>query len=108
MDLRYPKRVFVDRFYAFTFWLDDRFGGETGVMSTNGEAGVWQADVSTQSSTSVILLLIYFSFAHYMIGNILDEHTRQDIVDAKALGLDAFALNIGTSTFIKKINNFRG
>ncbi|ORY10189.1 glycoside hydrolase [Clohesyomyces aquaticus] len=32
-------------------------------------------------------------FAHYMIGEIYDEHTRQDIVDAKALGLDAFALN---------------
>ncbi|KAF2118542.1 glycoside hydrolase [Lophiotrema nucula] len=35
-------------------------------------------------------------FAHYMIGEIYDEHTRQDIVDAQALGLDAFALNINS------------
>ncbi|KAF1993326.1 glycoside hydrolase family 71 protein [Amniculicola lignicola CBS 123094] len=28
-----------------------------------------------------------------MIGEITDEHTRQDIVNAKGLGLDAFALN---------------
>ncbi|KAF3009721.1 hypothetical protein E8E13_009042 [Curvularia kusanoi] len=32
-------------------------------------------------------------FAHYMIGEITDAHTRQDIIDAKALGLDAFAMN---------------
>ncbi|KAF2736976.1 hypothetical protein EJ04DRAFT_489009 [Polyplosphaeria fusca] len=31
-----------------------------------------------------------------MIGDITDDHTRQDIVDAKALGLDAFALNINS------------
>ncbi|KAF2640091.1 hypothetical protein P280DRAFT_490471 [Massarina eburnea CBS 473.64] len=29
-----------------------------------------------------------------MIGEITDAHTKQDIVDAKALGIDAFALNI--------------
>jgi hypothetical protein len=34
-----------------------------------------------------------------MIGEIFDEHTRQDIVDAQALGLDAFALNISTLFF---------
>ncbi|CAI6335400.1 unnamed protein product [Periconia digitata] len=33
-------------------------------------------------------------FAHYMIGEIFDDHTEQDISDAKALGIDAFALNI--------------
>ncbi|KAH8599849.1 glycoside hydrolase [Bisporella sp. PMI_857] len=37
-------------------------------------------------------------FFHYMVGNITDEHCRQDIVDAKALGADAFALNINTVT----------
>jgi len=31
-----------------------------------------------------------------MIGGITDEHVRQDIVDAKAMGLDAFAMNIST------------
>jgi glucan endo-1,3-alpha-glucosidase len=31
---------------------------------------------------------------HYMIGEITDAHTQQDIKDAKALGVDAFALNI--------------
>ena len=37
-------------------------------------------------------------FAHYMIGEITDAHTRQDIIDAKALGLDAFAMNFGKSS----------
>ena len=37
-----------------------------------------------------------FSFAHYMIGEIFDEHTKKDIEDAQDLGLDAFALNIST------------
>jgi hypothetical protein len=36
------------------------------------------------------------SFAHYMIGEIFDEHTKKDIEDAMDLGLDAFALNIST------------
>ncbi|KAJ4303240.1 hypothetical protein N0V90_002133 [Kalmusia sp. IMI 367209] len=31
-----------------------------------------------------------------MIGEIFDEHTKQDIQDAKDLGLDAFALNINS------------
>lgn len=30
-----------------------------------------------------------------MIGEITDAHTRQDIVDAKALGFDGFAMNFG-------------
>jgi len=30
-----------------------------------------------------------------MIGEIFDEHTRTDVEEAKALGLDAFAMNIG-------------
>ncbi|KAF1358648.1 hypothetical protein EJ07DRAFT_123032 [Lizonia empirigonia] len=34
-----------------------------------------------------------YSFAHYMIGEITDAHTSQDIFDAKALGFDAFAMN---------------
>lgn len=42
---------------------------------------------------------MYVSFAHYMIGEISDEHVAKDIADAKALGLDAFAMNIGMSTF---------
>lgn len=33
-------------------------------------------------------------FAHYMIGEIFEDHCEQDIKDAKALGLDAFAMNI--------------
>jgi glucan endo-1,3-alpha-glucosidase len=37
-----------------------------------------------------------FSVAHYMVGGISEAHVRQDIVDAKALGLDGFALNYGT------------
>lgn len=35
-------------------------------------------------------------FAHYMIGEIYDEHTKKDIQDAMDLGLDAFALNINS------------
>jgi hypothetical protein len=38
-----------------------------------------------------------------MIGEIFDEHTRQDIVDAQALGLDAFALNISMFHFDLKL-----
>ncbi|KAL5381236.1 hypothetical protein DPSP01_007229 [Paraphaeosphaeria sporulosa] len=38
--------------------------------------------------------LTFRSFAHYMIGSIIPDHTNQDIVDAKNLGLDAFALNL--------------
>ncbi|KAF7557835.1 hypothetical protein G7Z17_g353 [Cylindrodendrum hubeiense] len=32
-------------------------------------------------------------FAHYMVGGVLTEHCRQDIVDAQSLGIDAFAIN---------------
>ncbi|KAH6889657.1 glycoside hydrolase [Thelonectria olida] len=32
-------------------------------------------------------------FAHYMVGNIDDDHTRQDITDAQSLGINAFAIN---------------
>ncbi|KAL5446047.1 hypothetical protein PMIN05_002659 [Paraphaeosphaeria minitans] len=35
-------------------------------------------------------------FAHYMIGEIFDKHTKKDIQDAMDLGLDAFALNINS------------
>jgi hypothetical protein len=35
------------------------------------------------------------SVAHYMVGEIFNDHVRQDIIDAKALGLDGFALNFG-------------
>ncbi|KAF2801743.1 uncharacterized protein BDZ99DRAFT_528212 [Mytilinidion resinicola] len=34
-------------------------------------------------------------FAHYMVGTVTDEHAHKDIEDAKKMGLDAFALNIG-------------
>ncbi|KAL1980826.1 hypothetical protein VTN96DRAFT_3521 [Rasamsonia emersonii] len=37
-------------------------------------------------------------FFHYMIGTITDEHCEQDIRDAQALGVDAFALNLATDT----------
>lgn len=41
-------------------------------------------------------LLIYRTrTAHYMVGDIQDAHVRQDILDAKAFGLDGFALNYG-------------
>lgn len=32
-----------------------------------------------------------------MVGEIFEDHVRQDIVDAKALGLDGFALNYSMS-----------
>ena len=35
-----------------------------------------------------------------MIGSITPEHTKQDIIDAQNLGLDAFALNLGMSVCI--------
>ena len=34
-------------------------------------------------------------FAYYMVGMIKQEHAHQDNDDAKAMGLDGFALNIG-------------
>jgi hypothetical protein len=34
-----------------------------------------------------------------MVGEIFNEHVRQDIIDAKALGLDGFALNFGRQQF---------
>ncbi|KAG9248917.1 glycoside hydrolase [Calycina marina] len=37
-------------------------------------------------------------FFHYMIGSITDDHCRQDVVAAKALGADAFALNTNSVT----------
>jgi hypothetical protein len=30
-----------------------------------------------------------------MVGGISEEHVKQDIIDAKKLGLDGFALNFG-------------
>lgn len=47
-----------------------------------------------------------YSFAHYIIGEIVDEHTRQDILDAKSVGLDAFALNYSKSSHIDEENGF--
>lgn len=37
-------------------------------------------------------------FAHYMVGTVTQDHAHQDIDDAKAMGLDGFALNIGDAT----------
>ncbi|PYH94657.1 putative glucan endo-1,3-alpha-glucosidase agn1, partial [Aspergillus ellipticus CBS 707.79] len=37
-------------------------------------------------------------FAHYMVGTVRQEHAQKDIDDAKALGFDGFALNIGDAT----------
>lgn len=37
-------------------------------------------------------------FAHYMIAGCTQEHAQQDIDDALAMGIDAFAINIGDST----------
>lgn len=37
-------------------------------------------------------------FAHYMVGSVTQEHAHQDIDDAKAMGLDGFALNVGDPT----------
>ncbi|KAL1739610.1 glycosyl hydrolase family 71-domain-containing protein [Schizophyllum fasciatum] len=34
-------------------------------------------------------------FAHYMVGNVTEEHIRQDIIDAAAAGISGFSLNIG-------------
>jgi hypothetical protein len=34
-----------------------------------------------------------------MIGEIFDEHTRKDIVDAQKLGIDGFAMNYGMIIF---------
>ncbi|TGO71087.1 hypothetical protein BELL_0621g00020 [Botrytis elliptica] len=36
-------------------------------------------------------------FFHYMIGGINDTHCEQDIIDAVALGVDAFALNLAVT-----------
>ncbi|TGO22166.1 hypothetical protein BPAE_0179g00050 [Botrytis paeoniae] len=36
-------------------------------------------------------------FFHYMIGGINDTHCEQDIIDAIALGVDAFALNLAVT-----------
>ncbi|KAK5941705.1 hypothetical protein PMZ80_005655 [Knufia obscura] len=33
------------------------------------------------------------TFMHYMVGGITEEHCKKDMQDAKALGIDAFALN---------------
>jgi hypothetical protein len=33
-----------------------------------------------------------------MIGEVNDDHVAKDVTDAKALGLDAFAMNIGIAT----------
>jgi hypothetical protein len=32
-----------------------------------------------------------------MIGEIFDDHTRTDIVDAQKIGIDGFAMNFGES-----------
>ena len=40
------------------------------------------------------------SFAHYMIGQIEDGHTYTDVKNAKDLGIDGFALNIGKNSNI--------
>ena len=37
-------------------------------------------------------------FAHYMVGTVTEAHAHQDIDDAKGMGLDGFALNIGDPT----------
>jgi hypothetical protein len=34
-------------------------------------------------------------FAHYMVGDSTKAHRQQDILDAKAIGIDGFSLNIG-------------
>ncbi|KAL1697513.1 glycoside hydrolase [Schizophyllum commune] len=34
-------------------------------------------------------------FAHYMVGDVTEEHVRQDIIDAAAAGISGFSLNIG-------------
>jgi hypothetical protein len=34
-----------------------------------------------------------------MVGEIFNEHVIQDIIDAKALGLDGFSLNFGRQQF---------
>lgn len=34
-------------------------------------------------------------FAHYMLGKVTQAHAEQDVDDAMAMGLDAFALIIG-------------
>jgi hypothetical protein len=47
-------------------------------------------------SRGVLWTDLVSSFAHYMIGEIFDEHTRKDIVDAQKVGIDGFAMNFGT------------
>lgn len=42
-------------------------------------------------------------FAHYMVGTITEEQAHKDVMDAHALGLDAFALN---STFPSSRHDF--
>lgn len=42
--------------------------------------------------------LFEFSTNYKQIGTVSDAHCEKDILDAKALGADAFALNINTVT----------
>ncbi|PLB53945.1 hypothetical protein P170DRAFT_504814 [Aspergillus steynii IBT 23096] len=37
-------------------------------------------------------------FAHYMIGETNPDHAKQDVEDAKSVGFDAFAMNVGDPT----------
>ncbi|KAH8193612.1 hypothetical protein TruAng_012222 [Truncatella angustata] len=47
-------------------------------------------------------------FAHYMIGNMDEDHAHKDIDDAVAMGLDAFVLNVGdpTQPFVRQAFNY--
>ncbi|EKG12850.1 Glycoside hydrolase family 71 [Macrophomina phaseolina MS6] len=47
-------------------------------------------------------------FAHYMVGNVYEDHAHQDIKDALDMNLDGFALNIGdpSQDFVRKTLNY--
>jgi hypothetical protein len=51
--------------------------------------------VSAPEPPEQYLLTCLNSVAHYMVGGVQENDVIQDIKDAKAIGLDGFALNYG-------------
>ncbi|TGO33228.1 hypothetical protein BHYA_0259g00100 [Botrytis hyacinthi] len=70
--------------------------------STSSEQASSEVATSKYASTSAIATAAAAPtgkpvFFHYMIGGINDTHCEQDIIDAIALGVDAFALNLAVT-----------
>ncbi|CZR55176.1 related to mutanase (glucan endo-1,3-alpha-glucosidase) [Phialocephala subalpina] len=63
--------------------------------------GALSALSSTFANAATIGKPVFF---HYLIGTVYDEHCQQDILDARALGADAFALNIANDDAAWSLN----